>query len=147
MRQAIEAYVKWPIYCRHVAPKLTNGYIRTGHQHGYGPEYEQAVAAADQALATFMQVIKDANVLLLVVSDHGRDGLLSHGVDHGLFTEDELNTLFIAWGPSVLNKVIVQKPTQIMLIRCAVGWKVLEVQGHYLLCVVTEVTTALDTKD
>lgn len=42
-------------------------------------------------------------MLLLIVSDHGRDGLLSHGVDHGLFTEDELSTLWIAWGTNVLK--------------------------------------------
>ena len=50
-------------------------------------------------MGEIIQSINLANTFLMVVTDHGRRQ--PFGFDHGLFTQTEMNTQWIAFGPEV----------------------------------------------
>lgn len=94
----------------------------TGHGIGWGtPEYIQKLTQLDQALATIVKAVEDANMMdetvIIVTSDHG-------GIDtgHGGITMNEMQTPVVFYGKGIKKGFVIPESTMVFDIAGTIGY-------------------------
>ncbi|KAJ3091598.1 hypothetical protein HK102_014147, partial [Quaeritorhiza haematococci] len=93
-------------YIKSHLPLLTFVYFGeiddTAHAYGFGKEYNSKLEQTDSLVGDLLKAYEEGGVLgetlVMVVTDHGREG--EKGFEHGSFTQTEIETMWMVWGGS-----------------------------------------------
>jgi hypothetical protein len=84
----------------------------TGHAHGFGEQYDNAIAETDERVGRVLQALDKTGMrertLIVVLSDHGRRD--PSGKSHGWFTTGEMTTFWAVSGPGIRRGYELRSP-------------------------------------